>query len=243
MRASLLLLLVALPCSTMARVPGAAEVYDAALIGFEAERVALAKAYAQAAGEQKAAIRAKARARVLAFLDTTVFPSWMGMQWGLGRNSTATRPFEDGMVVGCSYFVTSVLQNAGLKLSNRYHFAQAPALHIQRSLAPRKADLHIYYSEPADKITRRIKALGAGLYIIGLNNHVAFVRVRDDGAVRLIHASYTDDQVVIDEPFAAAAAIHNSRKAGYFVTPVFQDDRLIDHWLRGAAVPFQKLGR
>lgn len=226
-----------------ARVPGAAEIYEAALIGFEAERTTLAKAYATAGRQEKAAIREKARARVIRFIDETVFPSWMGMQWGLGRNSTATRPFEDGKVVGCSYFVTSVLQNAGLTLSNRYHFAQAPALHIQRSLAPEKRDLHIYYSEPSDRIERRIKALGAGLYVIGLNNHVGFVRVRDDGAVRFIHASYTDDQVVIDEPFAKATAIQNSRKAGYFVTPIFKDDRLIDHWLRGKAVPFQKLGR
>lgn len=243
MRAIPLLLALALPLTALARPPGAAEAYEAALVGFEAERAALARSYAAANPAQKKAIRATARQRVLQFLDQTVFPSWMGMGWGLGRNSTATRPHAPGMVVGCSYFVTSVLQNAGLVLSNRYHFAQAPALHIQRSLAPAKRDLHVYYSLPAADLTRRIAALGAGLYVIGLNNHVGFVRVHADGDVRLIHASYTDDQVVIDEPFQAAAAIHNSRKAGYFLTPIFQDERLIDHWLRGAAVPFQTLGR
>ena len=40
----------------------------------------------------------------------------------------------------------------------------------------------------------------------------------------------------------AAEVIANSRAAGYFVTPLFHDDRLIDAWLRGEAVALQKLG-
>ena len=62
------------------------------------------------------------------------------------------------------------------------------------------------------------------------------------GEVRLVHASYTDAQVVIDEPLATARVIANSRAAGYFVTPLLQDDRLIERWLRGEAVPLQQLG-
>lgn len=220
--------------------------YEALLTAFAAHQSSLATRYKIANAKDKAAIRIQARAAILAFIDDTVFPGWQGTPWGLGKNSTATRPHQPDMVVGCSYFVTSVLQNAGLKLSNRYKFAQAPAMFIQRSLAPEKRDLHIYYSIPADQLERRLAELGDGLYVIGLNNHVGFVRVsakNGRGAVRFVHASYTDNQVVIDEPLVDAEAIHNSRKAGYFVTPVFADDRLIDHWLTGKAVPFQKLGR
>jgi hypothetical protein len=165
----------------------------------------------------------------------------MGTPWGLGRNSTSTRPHQDGMTVGCSYFVTSVLLNAGLRLDNRYRFAQAPALHIQRSLAPRRADLHRFLSIPAADLRDRIARLGNGLYVIGLNNHVGFVVV-NGGEVRFVHASYTEPQNVRDEALVSSAAIAASRKAGYFVTPVFQDDRLIDYWLTGKKVPFQKLG-
>lgn len=219
--------------------PGA---YESALTAFAARQATLAKQFKDANSKDKAAVRILARSAILAFIDDTVFPSWQGTPWGLGKNSTATRPHQPEMVVGCSYFVTSVLQNAGLKLSNRYKFAQAPALFIQRSLAPQKRDLHIFYSIPADQLERRLAAVGDGLYVIGLNNHVGFVRVKA-GAVRFVHASYTGDQVVTDEALVDAEAIHNSRKAGYFVTPVFADDRLIDHWLTGKAVPFQELGR
>lgn len=215
--------------------------YEARLQAFEARRRALNDRFKTASTAQRKTIRAEARQAILDFIDGTIFPAWQGMPWGLGKNSTATRPFEPGKVVGCSYFVTSVLQNAGLRLSNRYRFAQAPAIHIQRSLAPRKRDLHIFYSIPAGRLAQGIGRLGAGLYLIGLNNHVGFVRVTRTGAVRFVHASYTDDQVVIDEPLIDAKAIAASRKAGYFVSSVFADDRLVDHWLTGKPVPFQRL--
>jgi hypothetical protein len=145
------------------------------------------------------------------------------------------------MTVGCSYFVTSVLLSAGVKLDNRFTFAQAPAIHIQRSLAPAKSDLHRHFSIPAQSLHDRIAALGEGLYIIGLDTHVGFVVVRDD-QVRLVHASYTEDRVVTDEPLLGATAIDNSRPKGYFVSPLFQDVRLVDLWLRDRPVPFQRLG-
>jgi hypothetical protein len=132
--------------------------------------------------------------------------------------------------------VAAVLENAGLRLASRFTYAQAPALRVQRALAPAAADLHRYFSIAGEALARKIAGLGDGLYIIGLSNHIGFVVV--EGAdVRLVHASYTDGQVVTDEPLAAAQAIANSRPKGYFVTPVMHDDRLADLWLRGVAVP------
>ena len=57
-----------------------------------------------------------------------------------------------------------------------------------------------------------------------------------------MHASYTEPQVVVDEPLVTSKAILNSRKAGYVVTPLLTDERLIGMWLEGRPVPFQKLG-
>ena len=163
------------------------------------------------------------------------------MPWGLGPDSTPTRPHQPDTVIACGYFVSSTLENLGLKLDTRFRFAQAPALHAQRSLAPAPRDLHVFFSIPGDLLASQIAALGAGLYVIGLNNHIGFVDVRG-AEVRLIHASYTGEQVVTDEPLATAQVIANSRAAGYFVTPLLQDDRLVEHWLRGEAVPLQTLG-
>jgi hypothetical protein len=216
--------------------------HDAALVRIADEREALAARYQEASTEaEQAKIRAQARRLLEDTIIDEVFPAWLGMPWGMGSDSTATRPHEPNMKVGCSYFVTSVLLSVGVQLENRFTFAQAPAIHIQRSLAPDQDALHRYFSIPADRLHERIAALGDGLYIIGLDTHVGFVVVRDS-EVRMVHASYTEDRVVTDELLVESTAIANSRPKGYFVTPLFQDGRLVDLWLRGQAVPFQRLG-
>ena len=62
------------------------------------------------------------------------------------------------------------------------------------------------------------------------------------GNVRFVHSGVPSRKVV-DESFATAPSIIASKRAGYFVTPLFRDNRLIDMWLTGKSVPFQKLGR
>lgn len=217
-------------------MPAAAPVeFAATQAAIEAERVRLAGRYAGASTQAaRAAVRAEARGYVYAAIVREIFPAWMGMPWGLGPNSTANRPHAPGMTVACGYFVSGVLENAGLRVP-RFKYAQAPALAVQRTLSE---DVHRYFSVPGEVLAAKIAALGEGLYIIGLNNHIGFVVV-DAAGVHLVHASYTDGQVVIDEPLATARAIANSREKGYFVSPVLQDERTIDLWLRGAAVPLR----
>ncbi|MBZ5709168.1 hypothetical protein [Nannocystis pusilla] len=217
--------------------PAPAAEFAATLAAVAAERARLAARYARAGDEAtRAAVRAEARTYFRTTVVREVFPAWLGMPWGLGKNSTADRPHAPGMTVACGYFVAAVLENAGLALSSRYKYAQAPALQVQKALAPAAADLHRYFSVPGETLAAEIAGLGDGLYIIGLANHIGFVVV-DGGDVRLVHASYTGARVVTDEPLVSAQAIADSRPKGYFVTPVMHDDRLADLWLRGAAVP------
>jgi hypothetical protein len=231
-----------LPAEPQPTPERALERHDAAVARVAREREALAARYTQATtATEQAKIRAEARRLLEDAIIEDVFPAWLGMPWGMGSDSTATRPHEPNMKVGCSYFVTSVLLSVGVDLENRFTFAQAPAIYIQRSLAPDEHSLHTYFSIPSERLRDKIAALGEGLYIIGLDTHVGFVVVRD-GEVRFIHASYTGNRVVTVELLVDAVAIANSRPKGYFVTPLFQDARLLDMWLRGQAVPFQRLG-
>ncbi len=214
--------------------------YEATLQAIEASRLRLAGRYTQADTEAlRAAIRAEARAVFKAAIIEQLFPAWLGMAWGLGPNSTANRAHAPGMTVACGYFVSAVLENAGLRVKTRFSYAQAPALHVQRTLAPGQGEVHRFFSVPGETLAAGIAGLGEGLYIIGLSNHIGFVVV-DAAGVRLVHASYTGEQVVTSEPLATAEAIANSRSKGYFVSPVMHDDRLADLWLRGAPVPLVK---
>jgi hypothetical protein len=210
--------------------------YDELLRGLEVKRLELGQRFDKARGKERATVRAEARRLVLAALTDAVFPAWMGTPWGLGPSSTATRPHQAGMVVGCSYFVTGALQNAGLRLESRARFAQAPSAHMQRALSPEPRDLHRFSGMELAVLEKRIAALGDGVYIVGLNIHTGFLVVRD-GAVRVIHASYAPPNQVVDEPLGASAVIRYSQARGYVVTPLFRDDRLVEHWLAGRPVP------
>lgn len=205
--------------------------WERAVGDLETERRRLAAAY-QAAPDARgrAAIRDQASRLLVRAIRDDLAPQWLGMPWGLGRNSTATRPFEPGHVVGCSYFVGSILRGAGFRLHDRFKLAQAAALIIQRSLVRPGAKVHRYTSIPPAELAARVAALGDGVYVIGLDVHVGFVVVRGPD-VRFVHASYTGARVVTDEPLATAAAIANSRPRGYFVSPLVVDDGPADDWL------------
>ena len=221
--------------------------YRASLEFFETQRVELRRAFDDATSEKgRAKVRSKARDAMLASLDEVIFPAWMGTPWSMGPSSTASVPHQEGKTVGCSYFVTGALMNAGLRFDSRSRFAQAAALYIQRSLAPAEPQLHRYLSIPAPDMAEKVAKLGDGLYLIGLRNHIGFVRVAS-GEATFIHSGPTGPSAVQSEPLAEAPSVIASRPSGYFVTPVLvagdeDGDRLIEYWLRGRDVPFQRLG-
>jgi hypothetical protein len=190
------------------------------------------------------AVRRAARSLVVDSIVREVFPAWMGTPWYMGEDDDAQFPHQAGKRISCSAFVTAVLQNVGLQLDSRVRWMQAPALYIQRSLAPQPKDLHRYPSIPPATLQTRLALLGEGLYVIGLNCHVGFVWIDSQRRPRFVHSNYVDpEQGVTEEPVSASQAIANSQDTGYWVTPLFQDDRLIDRWLTGQAVPLQKLGQ
>lgn len=231
------LLLLLLACRPAQAFDAAA--YDRALQEIEQKRQGLHDRWQKARGKARAEIVAEARATVVGAIIDTVFPAWIGMPWGLGRNSTATRPFEPGKVVGCSYFLTGVLLNAGLRLSDRGRFVRVPSLWAQEALSPAPGAVHRFVKMPLAALERRIAALGDGLYIVGLNIHTGFIYVRA-GRVHVVHASYMPPQTVVDEPLAESQVIALSAPRGWIVSPLFQDDRLVELWLAGKPVPISR---
>lgn len=241
-------------CSAEARPPPAPEAaapvatagaarpdWDRAVARIAARRHALATAWREADGaDARAAVRDVASRVLVHAIADQLAPPWLGMPWGLGRDSTATRPFEPDHTIACSYFVGAILAGADFRLHDRFQLGQAAAKRIQESLVRAPGRVHRFFSIPPADLAARIAALGDGVYVIGLDVHVGLVVVRGDD-VRFVHASYTGDRVVTDEPLATAQAIANSQAKGYFVSPVVvldgpDDDWLVEQWLTGAAV-------
>jgi hypothetical protein len=220
----------------------APEAFDAAayrdvLSGIVVRRAELGARYAETRGARaRAAIRSEARRYVVETLVSQVFPAWMGMPSGGGPQATASLPHQPGMYISCSYFLTAALQNAGLVLESRARFAQAPAAWIERALLPPGGQIHRYGNLAAGELERKLVGLGEGLYVVGLDIHVGFIVVRD-GHAFFVHSSYTPPGTVVNEPVVSSMAIALSRRKGYWVSPLFQDDRIIDMWLRRQPVP------
>jgi len=211
--------------------------YRTVLDQVQARRKELGARYAAArGGRARAAIREEARRFVVDTLVTQVFPAWMGMPSGGGPQATASLPHEPGMYISCSYFLTAALQNAGVVLESRARFAQAPAAWIERALLPPGGQIHRFGNLSGGELEQRMVALGDGLYVVGLNIHVGFIIVRDRHAW-FVHSSYTPPGTVVNEPVVESMAIALSRRKGYWVSPLFQDDRIVELWLRHQPVP------
>lgn len=70
-----------------------------------------------------------------------------------------------------------------------------------------------------------------------------FVRVQD-GHAWFFHSNYVaPEEGVVSEAVADSRAIANSEGTGFWVTPLFQDDRLTAYWLEQRVVPLQRLGQ
>jgi hypothetical protein len=239
-------LAAAVAASAIAAAPAAAgaapatfdaQRYDAFLEQVSARRAELGSRFAAARGPRaRAAIRDEARRYVVETLVSRIFPAWMGMPSGGGQTATASRPHEPGMYISCSYFLTAALQNAGLVLESRARFAQAPAAWIERALLPPGGQIYRYGNLSPEELERRLVGLGEGLYVVGLNIHVGFIVVRG-GHASFVHSSYTPPGTVVDEPVATSLAIALSQSKGYWVSPLFKDDRIVEMWLRHQPVP------
>ena len=219
--------------------------FEQTVAEIEAARRAFFSKWREASNQQeKNAVRAEARQYVVHAIVERIIPQWLGMPWTMaviddGLRPNAAVPFETGKGISCSWFLVSVLRNAGLRFQSPRTFAGSIAVRFQYALSPRDADLHRFFNVTPSRLEKKIAALGDGLYVVGLNCHIGFVHVEGD-RVRILHSSYISPTAVVIEPLAESPAVAASREAGYVVSPLFRDIRLIDYWLTGNKVPFQR---
>ena len=151
---------------------------------------------------ERAAVEADAR-----ILLETALPAmmrcWLGTPWDF--NGTAKGP-GDGKIA-CGYFVATVLKDAGFQV-DRYQLAQQPSENILRSFIPREScalSVGKEYRLFAEEVGKR----EPGVYVVGLDTHVAFIVVRD-GGFRFIHSSGSRPWCVVDESPGEAGVLQRS---------------------------------
>ena len=200
--------------------------YRAALRQAAARRQRLGAAYGRAATPAaRAAVLGQAGRLLGAVLDSTIFPAWAGTEWAFYGTSWAPRRGQ----IACGYFVTTALHDAGLRLARTALAQQTSETLIKNLVAA--PDIRRYRGLGQAAFVRAVRAQGPGLYVVGLDFHVAFLRVPPGGGpVEMVHSTYLDPGCVVREPAASAAALASNYRV---LGKVSADAALLRHWLRG----------
>ena len=180
---------------------------------YDAKRDSIAK---QRAETSDAAAK---RAQLLEGFDALA-RHWLGTTWGLGLPQTDTP--RQGKI-NCGTFVGTILAHLAFELNVKKLQRQPAELIIKTFTLPK--EMLRFRNRPVDEFVAKVRAQGDGLYIIGLDFHVGFLRVKD-GDVRFVHASY-ETLTVVDEAAVEAGPIVTSK---YRVVGKLLDDRMLDAW-------------
>ena len=148
---------------------------------------------------------------------------WLGTRWDF--NGTAKGP-GDGKIA-CGYFVATVLKDAGFRL-DRYQLARQPSQNILRSFLP-KDSCELTVNEDYQKFAANVGKREHGVYVIGLDTHVAFIVVRD-GGFRFIHSSGSRPWCVVDESPDEAGVLQ--RSSWRMLGNLTAESTVIRHWLK-----------
>ncbi|RYY18328.1 MAG: hypothetical protein EOO36_08435 [Cytophagaceae bacterium] len=220
-----LLVLLSGPGHAQRPVYYSAPVYKANLAQLTAKRTALAARYRQAATPAaQAACLAKARELWLNALDNTVFPAWESTPWSFYGQSWVPRQGT----IACGYFVTTALFDTGLRL-RRSLLAKQGSETLIKNLTT-ETHIHRYRHISQRAFVQQVADLGPGLYVVGLDFHVGFLRVREGGAVQMVHASWIRPARVIREAADSSPALPSKYRV---VGKLSDDDNLLRAWLLG----------
>lgn len=170
--------------------------------------------------------RERARARLLWAFREDLAPAWFGTPWAFHGTSQVPRTGA----IACGYFVSTLLEDAGLRVE-RVRLAQQASEYIVKTFAPpsevrrfRRGD---HAAVVADTLTRP-----DGLYVVGMDVHVGMLVKRAD-TLEFCHSSYVDRAVVVcSDPLEDPGFVSRYHVVGPVLTDV-----VLDAWLDGTAIP------
>jgi hypothetical protein len=152
---------------------------------------------------------------------------WLGTPYDF--NGTASQP--GGGKIACGYFVATVLMDAGFHV-DRYALAQQPSENILRSFLE-KDSCHLSVGKPYDIFAAELASAAPGIYLVGLDTHVAFIAV-GAGGFRFIHASGSRPWCVVDEGPAEAGVLKKSNWR--MIGNLTADPAVLRRWLKGEKI-------
>ena len=219
--------LAAIPITEQRDIPDA-ETYAVLSKEMERWRVDLAEKYSQAkTPAERGQVEHDARV-ILEQALPAMMRCWLGTPWDF--NGTAPGPGEGK--IACGYFVATVLKDAGFRV-DRYRLAQQPSENILRTFLAKDSCV-LTVGTNYENFTRELEGVEPGIYVLGLDTHVAFLLV-DEKGLRFIHSSGSRPWCVVDQGRNEAEVVRKSswRMLGNLTA----NPAVLRRWLKGDKIP------
>lgn len=166
-------------------------------------------------------------------LINRVVPYWYGTPWSFEGHTAI--PGEGK--IACGYFVSTTLENAGIKV-NRYKLAQQAPEGEARAIAMGDSVRVVRGGWMGEALPVVENSLKDGIYFIGLSSsHVGYLLKRR-GRLFLLHSNYTHPAEVRIEPANGMSVLHNFTT--FYIVPVSGNKKLLEAWLYEREVPVQQ---
>ncbi|WP_353088513.1 hypothetical protein [Flavobacterium sp.] len=178
--------------------------------------------------DMRNALPAKASNKEISRVFTAIFvqhliPHWVGTPW-----SFEGHPEQPGMQpVACSYFVATVLRDAGV-VSNRYRMAQLGPEDEARYLSEKDPILTLSFSDVDSGKKILAEKIPEGIHFIGFGDlHVGFI-YRKGNQMVFIHSYYKDKIGVIIDPVENSPLWEICRR--FYVYPLSGNITFLNRW-------------
>jgi hypothetical protein len=152
----------------------------------------------------------------------TIIPAWIGTPWTF--SGTTEKPGEGS--IACGYFVTTVLRDAGLPIA-RIKMAQAASEEMIKSLVQPKY-IQRFSNRPMEEILAAVNKSGAGIYLVGLDNHTGFL-YHDGKEAWFIHSTFVGTRNVQYEKAAESAVLQSSKYK--VIGKLSADEKALGRWI------------
>lgn len=193
--------------------------YPETLEGIKIEKKAFAASYNRALSpREKEKVFNDIRVYLERVMSKKVLPAWYGTPWSF--NGDAENPWDG--TVACGFFVVNVLRNCHFNIQAK--MAMQPSENIIKNLV-QSENIRRFSRISIHTLKDRIKQMGDGIYIIGLDTHVGFI-LNLNGKIRFTHAhGYLF--VLSEYPNFSPTLL----RSDYIVLGKLFDDKMIEKWL------------
>jgi len=146
----------------------------------------------------------KLEASFIEIMNNQIFPFWYGTNWDF--NGITQVPNKGN--IACGYFVTTTLRDIGVPIK-RIKLAQSASEQMIKNLVKEKY-IHRYSNLSIEKFETKLNDLGAGLYIVGLDNHTGYLLVTSNENF-FIHSSGSYPYQVVKEKTLTSKVLIKSK--------------------------------